>query len=48
MAINTVQYSDGREEIINVPKAFSVGDVVAVTHRRDGGVVVQRLSLIHI
>ena len=44
MATNTVQYPDGRQEIINVPKAFSVGDVVAVTHRRDGGVVVQRVS----
>ena len=42
MATNTVQYPDGRQEIINVPKAFSVGDVVAVTHRRDGGVVVQK------
>ena len=41
---NTVQYSDGRTEIINVPKAFSVGDVVSVTHRRDGGVVVQRVG----
>ena len=41
---NTVQYSDGMQEIINLPKAFSVGDVVAVTHRRDGGVVVQRVS----
>ena len=39
-----IRYSDGREEIINVPKAFSVGDVVAVTHRRDGGVVVQRVG----
>jgi len=44
MATNTVQYPDGRQEIINIPKAFSVGDVVAVTHRRDGGVVVQRVS----
>ena len=44
MATNTVQYSDGRTEIINVPNAFLVGDVVAVTHRRDGGVVVQRVS----
>lgn len=44
MATNTVQYPDGRQEIINLPKAFSVGDVVAVTHRRDGGVVVQRVS----
>ena len=44
MVTNTVQYSDGRQEIINVPKAFSVGDVVAVTHRRDGGVVVQRVG----
>ena len=30
--------------MVDVPKAFSVGDVVAVTHRRDGGVVVQRVS----
>jgi hypothetical protein len=44
MVSQTVQYSDGRQEIINIPKAFSVGDVVAVTHRRDGGVVVQRVS----
>ncbi len=48
MATNTVQYPDGRQEIINLPKAFSVGDVVAVTHRRDGGVVVQRVSPIDI
>ena len=41
---NSLQYSDGRVEIVDVPKAFSVGDVVAVTHRRDGGVVVQRVS----
>ena len=41
---NTVQYPDGRIEVIDVPKAFSVGDVVAVTHRKDGGVVVQRVS----
>jgi len=44
MVSQTVQYSDGRQEIINIPKAFSPGDVVAVTHRRDGGVVVQRVS----
>ena len=48
MATNTVQYPDGRQEIINLPKAFSVGDVVAVTHRRSGGVVVQRVSPIDI
>ena len=41
---NTVQYPDGRQEIINLPKAFSPGDLVAVTHRRAGGVVVQRVS----
>jgi len=41
---NSLQYSDGRVEVVDVPKAFSVGDVVAVTHRRDGGVVVQRVS----
>ncbi|OPZ41428.1 MAG: hypothetical protein BWY95_02631 [Bacteroidetes bacterium ADurb.BinA104] len=41
---NSLQYSDGRVEIVDVPKAFTVGDVVAVTHRRDGGVVVQRVS----
>ena len=41
---NSLQYSDGRVEIVDVPNAFSVGDVVAVTHRRDGGVVVQRVS----
>ena len=41
---NKVRYSDGREEIVTVPLPFSVGDVVAVTHRRDGGVVVQRVS----
>lgn len=44
MATNTVQYPDGRQEIINVPKAFSPGDLVAITHNRDGGVVVQRVS----
>jgi len=41
---NSLQYSDGRVEIVDVPKAFAVGDMVAVTHRRDGGVVVQRVS----
>ena len=41
---NSLQYSDGRVEVVDVPKAFSVGEVVAVTHRRDGGVVVQRVS----
>lgn len=41
---NSLQYSDGRVEVVDVPKAFSVGDVVAVTHRRDGGVVVQRVG----
>ena len=41
---NKVRYSDGREETITVPYPFSLGDVVAVTHRRDGGVVVQRVS----
>ena len=45
---NSLQYSDGRVEIVDVPKAFTVGDVVAVTHRRDGGVVVQRVSPIDI
>jgi len=45
---NSLQYSDGRVEVVDVPKAFTVGDVVAVTHRRDGGVVVQRVSPIDI
>lgn len=45
---NSLQYSDGRVEVVDVPKAFSVGDVLAVTHRRDGGVVVQRVSPIDI
>ena len=44
MATNTVQYSNGRQEVVTIPKAFSPGDVVAVTHRKDGGVVVQRVS----
>ena len=48
MVSQTVQYPDGRIEVIDVPKAFSVGDVVAVTHRRDGGVVVQRVTPIDI
>ena len=30
--------------MVDVPKAFSVGDVVAVTHKKNGGVVVQRVS----
>jgi len=41
---NRVRYSDGREEILSVPVPFTAGEVVAVTHRRDGGVVVQRVS----
>ena len=48
MATNTVQYSNGRQEVVTIPKAFSPGDLVAVTHRRDGGVVVQRVSPIDI
>ena len=41
---NSIRYTDGRVEIVDVPKAFSVGDVVAVTHRRDGGVVLKSVG----
>ena len=39
-----VEYADGRREVIEVPVEYEPGAVVAVTHRRDGGVVVQRVS----
>lgn len=39
-----VQYSDGRTEYIETPSTYQAGDVLAITHRRDGGVVAQRVS----
>lgn len=39
-----VEYADGRREVIEVPVEYEPGAVVAVTHRRDGGVVVQRCT----
>jgi len=40
MADVWVRYSDGREEKLSSPMAFTVGAVVAVVKKRDGSVIV--------
>lgn len=39
-----VQYADGRSEYVDLPSNYQAGDVLAITRRRDGGVIAQRVS----
>lgn len=40
MVSKTIQYADGRQEVVDLPIDFSVGTLLSVTRKRDGGVVV--------
>lgn len=42
----TVKYSDGRQETIKLPSCYAVGDVLAITKKRDGGVIAQRVNAV--
>jgi hypothetical protein len=44
MVSQTIQYSDGRTEIVDVPIMFRPGEWVAVTHKKNGSTIIQRVS----
>jgi len=39
-----LQYSDGRMETVVLPSSFETGDILAITHLKNGSVVAQRVT----
>lgn len=44
MVSHRIEYSDGRQEVVDLPSAYQAGDVLAITHMNNGGVIAQRVS----
>ncbi|OPZ41071.1 MAG: hypothetical protein BWY95_02711 [Bacteroidetes bacterium ADurb.BinA104] len=39
MVSKTIQYSDGKQEIVDLPIDFAAGTILSITKKRDGGIV---------